>query len=457
MLNKLRNKKTAKKIWIGLAVIIIPPFVLWGSGSLMRSKQKTGYYVGRLFGRNITALEYQDALGAVKNQAIMQFGDKFSEVQKQLHLESQAWERLILLVEAKKYRISVSDKEVISLLERSPLFQNKGRFDNQIYSQILEYVFRTQARAYEEQTRQNIILSRLYRIITDNITVNEDEIKEEYRKLNEEVSISYIAGLSSEFAKGLTASDDDLKDYFAKNYLHFKQPLSFNIEYISLTDEEVDSSLKSIKDKIHTILTRLHRREDFSKIAKDYNASLKETGLFGQTDPIPGIGWSQEIFSVISKAKANDILPPLYIDKNYYILRIKERKEPYIPEFETIKNKVKDVLLKDKAQGAAKEKIESCFAKLKEMRQEDPKAIDFEKAAKDYGLKSGSSDLFKYGSYIEGIGASDNFFIQARVLQEGDFSPIIEASGAFYIIKLKTKKPIDEEKFKKKKNKLRKK
>ena len=40
MLRALRNKKTAKKVWIVLAVIIVPAFVLWGSGSLLRSKEE---------------------------------------------------------------------------------------------------------------------------------------------------------------------------------------------------------------------------------------------------------------------------------------------------------------------------------------------------------------------------------------------------------------------------------
>ena len=96
MLKKLRNKKTAKKVWIILAILIIPAFVLWGSGSLIRSKQEATY-AGRIFGRNISFLEYRDALDAVKNTAIMQFGDNFPEIEKVLNLESQAWMRIILL------------------------------------------------------------------------------------------------------------------------------------------------------------------------------------------------------------------------------------------------------------------------------------------------------------------------------------------------------------------------
>jgi hypothetical protein len=99
MLKILRNRKTAKKIWIGLALIIIPAFMFWGSASVMRNKDE-GASLGKGLGKNISELEFKDALAAVRTQAIMQFGDKFDEVQKYLDLRPQAIERVLLLHEA---------------------------------------------------------------------------------------------------------------------------------------------------------------------------------------------------------------------------------------------------------------------------------------------------------------------------------------------------------------------
>ena len=158
MLRKLRKKKTAKKIWIVLAAVVVPAFVLWGSGSLSRSTDKSSY-AGTIFGRKISLLEYQDSLEAVKNQAIIQFGDKLPEMQKYLNLETQAWERLIVLAQARSRRLKASDEEIIKLLQGYPFFKNsRGQFEDKLYSQMLRYVFRTQPRIFEEQTRDNIIL-----------------------------------------------------------------------------------------------------------------------------------------------------------------------------------------------------------------------------------------------------------------------------------------------------------
>src|SRR4030042_1529955 len=124
MLKILRKKKTAKKIWIILIILIVPAFVFWGFGSYIRSKQEASY-AGIILGRRITFLEYKDALGAVRNQAVIQFGDNLSEIEKNLNLQSQAWEGLILLTEAKRRRISASDAEVIQPIQGYPFFQRK--------------------------------------------------------------------------------------------------------------------------------------------------------------------------------------------------------------------------------------------------------------------------------------------------------------------------------------------
>jgi len=449
MLKKLRRKKTAKKIWIILTILILPAFVFWGFGSFMRSRQETTY-AGKIFGKKVTFLEYKDALEAVRNQAIIQFGDNFSEIEKKINWESMVWARLVLLAEAKKRKIIVTDQEVIALIQSYPFFKARnGKFDHQLYSQILQYVFRTSARIFEEQTRSTLMLSKLYEEVTGNLNLSEEEIKREYQKLNEQISLYYIASLPSDFIKDITASEEEIRDYFMNNPLQFKQPLSFNIEYISLPAE--DKNEAAIKDKIKLLALRLSKKENFTKAAEGLNLQVKETGWFSQTEPVPGFGWSGQILSLISKLKIGEFTPPIYMDKFYYILRLKDKKEPYIPDFQSIKDKVKEVFIKKAAKKTAQQKIENCFRELKTASKTNSQTLDFDKIAKIYGLKSGSTVLFKYGSYIEGIGASDNFFNASVDLKEDAMNGIIQMPSGFYIIKLKSRIPVDENKFREEK------
>ena len=111
MLKFLRNKKTAKKIWIGLAIIIIPAFAFWGFGGA-GNEHKENSTAGKIFGKNISNLEFKDSLIAVRTMAIMQFGDKLPEIEKYFNFQSQAWERLMLLYEAKRRRIESAAEDI---------------------------------------------------------------------------------------------------------------------------------------------------------------------------------------------------------------------------------------------------------------------------------------------------------------------------------------------------------
>jgi len=436
MLKILRDKKTAKKIWIILAIIIVPAFVMWGFGGALRSKDEPAF-AGKIFGKTVSILEYKDALDAVKNMAILRFGDKLSEVQKYLNLEAQAWERLILLHEAKKRRIRTTDKEIIELVESYPFFQHNGQFNDKLYAETLRYVFRTQPRTFEEQTRQNIMIAKLYNQITYRVKITDDEIRQEYKKLNQEISLYYIAGLPVDFAKNITPSNDEIKGYYDKSSLQFKQPLSFNMDYLAVDSE----------DRAKDIMFRLNKKDDLAKISKDLGIAVKETGLFGQTGPIPGIGWSPDVLSMISKLNIGQYTQPILSDKTYYILMLKEKKESYIPEFEQIKDKVKEAVVKEKSTQLAKEKTDECLKTLKELYKQNPKSADFDSNAKKFGLKSDSTKTFKFSSYIEGIGASDVFWSTGIALKPEEFSDIINMPGGYFIIKPKDIVAFDEKKF----------
>lgn len=436
MLKRLRRKKTAKRLWTILAIIIVPAFVFWGASGAIREKSQNTPR-GRIFGRQVSSTEYAETFEAARTQAILQFGDNFSQIQQYLNLESQVWQRLVLLYEARRRKVTASDKEVVELIQSYPFFQRKGRFDKRTYAEVLRYVFHTKERAFEEQTRQNIVLSKLYKEVTASLPLTEEEIREEYTKANQQISIYYISAIPDNFTKGLSPSEDELRAYFSRNSLKFRQPLSFNIDYMIMKNAV----------KVKEAADLLSRKTEFKKVSEQVEAKIEQSGLFTQNDPIPGIGWSPEVLKLLEGLKTGESSPPIQIDNQYCIFQLKEKKEPYIPDFEEIKDKIKEAFVKERGEEIAKERTANCLNKLNELRQAGPKSVDFSKTAKELGLDYGSTEPFKYGSYIEGLGSSDKFWMTARELEEGSFSDIINAPGGLYIIKTKSREPVDEQKF----------
>ncbi len=435
MLRILRNKKTAKKIWIGLAIIIIPAFTLWGFGSSSRSREDN-MPAGKIFGKNVSSLEFKKSLAAAKTAAILQFGDNFPKVEKYLNLESQAWERLILLEEAKKRKLSISDQDVIDTIQKAPYFQKKSVFDDKTYVEILRYVFRLQPRTFEEQMRQNLILAKLYNQITDGVKIDDNQIRQEWLKNNEELSIYYIAGLFAEFAKKVKPTNKDITAYYDKNKDAFIEPQSLNLEYI-LT--ESDAELNKITDLIN-------KKYDLEKISKELSLTKKETGLFKQSTPPAGLKIPPETLNSVSNLKVGQPAPMVKIDKTYYVFALKEKQPGRIPELSELKDRIKEIIIKEESRKTVQSKIKACADELKNK--------PLNRAAKAHGFKVEETKFFKSTDKIDNLGQAKMFWEAAKKLKEEQVSEILSDASGYYIIKLKTLKPVDENKFTKDKKEL---
>ncbi|MFA6357783.1 MAG: peptidylprolyl isomerase [Candidatus Omnitrophota bacterium] len=325
MLKILRNKKTARKIWIALAIIIVPAFTLWGFGEGTRNKQENAA-IGKIFGKKISNLEYKESLAAVKTSAIMQFGDKLPEIEKYLNLPAQAWERLILLYEAKNRKINVTDKETIELIQNTPYFQDKSGFNNKIYTETLRYAFRLQPRTFEEQMRQSLILSKLYQQVTAEVKISDEQIRQEYLKLNQELNIDYFASFSSDFTKKIKPGEKEISEFFKKNKTMFKVPASKDKEaYIP--------ELIQVKDQIKDMLIKEGSRKmaenvinECAKSPKTCKIKEKTTIFFKSSDQIKDLGAAKIFWDNAIKLKTNEPSKIFSNELGYYIIKLKSIK-----------------------------------------------------------------------------------------------------------------------------------
>jgi len=494
MLQLLRKKETLKKIMWALALVIIPAFVLWGAGSAVRSRGMPKY-AGKLFGRKISFAQYEDSLHAFYNQAILIYGDKFKEVAKTIDLEKQAWERLILLHQAKKEEINVTDEQLISFIQGVNLFQKEGRFDQGRYSTILDYALGISPREFEEQIRQELIIEKLRNKIIDKVELDDDEIRTVYTHENEKAKAHYVLISRQEFEDQIHPSYEEMEDYHLIHKSEFKKPEQVNVEYLALyfdryltgitiTYEEIEEyykgapeeftkqtedgeeelkSLEEVKsqiekmlleDKIKMILEeKIWQLTDeladpespFEEVAKNNQLEVKETGFFTLQDVIPDVGLSYEFSNAAFSLEENQISNIIETSKGYFIIKAKEKKAPYLPELEEVKEKVEKALIKQEAWGLAKIKTQTILTQIKEKIEQ--KNIDFKKASEELALEVKETEEFTRSSYISGIGQSRPFTNAAFELEVSEISEPVTVPGGYCIISLTETHPIDEEKF----------
>jgi len=165
-----------KRILWGLALVIIPAFVLWGAVGLL----ERGRYAGSIFGKKISYEDYGKSYTAVRNLAVLMYGSKYNEMREGLNLEQAAWDRLIVLTEARKKKIKIQDAEVIGRIASLGVFQAKeGYFDQRNYTMILGNILRTTPRDFEEQVRESLMIERLItQVFATAALPTEEEIQE---------------------------------------------------------------------------------------------------------------------------------------------------------------------------------------------------------------------------------------------------------------------------------------
>jgi peptidyl-prolyl cis-trans isomerase D len=114
------------------------------------------------------------------------FKDQFSDAMSRT-LRSQALRDLIqgrlLVQEAKRMGLKVSDEEVQAAIMQVPAFSRNGQFDRAEYLRYLDYINQKPA-AFEEVQRNQMLRQKLERIIEDSVILTDEEVEEAYRARN---------------------------------------------------------------------------------------------------------------------------------------------------------------------------------------------------------------------------------------------------------------------------------
>jgi len=481
--------------------ILLITFVLWGGSSAVLSRSKTTNYAGIVFGSKVGWKEYEINFNAVQNQAKMMYGEKFNQIKQYLNLEEDTWNRIALLRYAQKKHINVSDSEVINTVCGISLFQDSsGRFVPDIYKRVMEYFLKTSPREFEEGLKDSLKITKLREQIIKEVSVSDDEIKQAYKTKNEKINADYALINAIEFSPQVNATDEILKQYYLTHKEELKTPLRLNIEYIpfeydqykngiTATTEEIDKYYESRKkdyqkelddakqkgtpeqDTVTGIKERIKRllidkkaqdraddassnvsyelaqakQPNFRDVAKKFNLPVKESGFFAAEESIPGIGLSYAVSFEAFKMELGQVSSPIKGQNARYIIKLKDKKEPYIPTLEEARPKIKDIIIKEEAKILAIKKGEQI---LSDIKQKIDSGENFKQACSDLKLEVKTTGLFSKQDYIPNIGKSDEFANIAFSQDTGKLAGLAKVPDGAAIIFITERTGIDEEKYK---------
>ncbi|MCK5306415.1 MAG: peptidyl-prolyl cis-trans isomerase [Candidatus Omnitrophica bacterium] len=505
MLKVLRKQKNMKVILWAICIIIIVTFVFFGISSGPPRNSSQPKYAGTLFGKKVAFDDFVKSYRACQHQAALLYGKDLPKVIDMLNLEEQAWQRLLLLREAKKRKIRVADKEVVERIIL--LFGENGKVNEEWYKIVLERSFNTTPRAFEEETRQGLQIGKLVQVISAGITLSGEELLNQYKNENEKVKAGYVLIEPAIFIDAVTADEEKIEGFYQKNKELFKTQPGVNVEYIAVTtqhtqgdaeiseveiesyyqsnkesfkikpgDENTEDAennengsevtykpLKEVEAEIKNTL--LHKKAKdlaldiadeieqdiiggagFKEAAQKHSVEIKETGFFSGTESIPEIGWNYQFLTTALELKKEEISNLVELPAGYCLIKLKEKKDSYIPSYDEIKEDAKKAYINKQALLLAEESA-------KEYRKKIGEAVKagkgFKEAAAALSLNIEETDFFSRNDYIKGIGKSPGFIQSAFNLKIADISSIIRVAKGYCILTPQELKPIDEEQYQK--------
>ena len=460
MLSVLRHKGVSKKILWVVAVVIILSFGVFGTAWRLENSINIA---GKMYGHGVPMRNFEKAYLDSRDQAIMLYGDQFFKIANRLNLEEEAWDRLLLLHEARKRGIKTSDQEVVAFIASLPFFSPHGQFDRSMYQTIVESPqgFDRKVNDFEEGIRSQLTIKKLLDQAVGNPSISEDDLKKEYTLRNEKIKLAYALFDPLTAARDLTVTNSEIKQYYDNHKEAFRKPPMINVEYVLFTysDKATEEQKQTAKKEATNLAKELkpegrdeawfdyahHRLPRLYALAQKHQAQVTETGLFTQAQPMLTFAWSPELVKKIFSMKQGQYGQVTEMPDGWMVFRIKVHLESLIPPFDQAKDDARNALLMDKGFGLAKTKADSALKNIQEgLKQKKT----FKELAKSTGAKVDETPLFDRGEYTANMGLIAEFQEATLTMNmQNRLSTVITTSQGPAIIYLESVQPIDEQEY----------
>jgi peptidyl-prolyl cis-trans isomerase D len=184
-----------------------------------------------------------------------------------------------------------------------------------------------------------------------------------------------------------------------------------------------------ISDQAAQFASRIKDLADLEPVAREIQAMVQESGFFQRENPIPGLGAAPQVSSTAFTLQGTAASGALATARGPVFIAVSERKDPYVPMLDEVKERVREDLIKAKATEASRQRASAIAAALKG-------AKDFAAAAKAQGLEAKDTELVPRGSALPDIGVSAEVERVAFSLPDGTVSDPIQTTDGTVIIRV---------------------
>lgn len=239
------------KGWLGkvLLILFLTPLALVGiEGYFSSGKSKDA--AKTVNGQEISNKELDNATKSYSQQYLSYVnGDE--TLLNQSFIKEKALESLIarnlLLQQAEKLGISLSDAQIEQMIAQQPSLQENGKFSEALYANYLKSVGLT-SQALIENLRQDHALKMMTATFMDYALVSKVDIQQIANLQTEQRTIHLASIKLDDYKKGIQVSQQEITDYYNKHKNQFRQVASVDVDFVVLSPSNLPAANVQISD-----------------------------------------------------------------------------------------------------------------------------------------------------------------------------------------------------------------
>jgi peptidyl-prolyl cis-trans isomerase D len=409
-----------------------------------------------------------------------QFGNDLNdEFLKMLKIEANTLESLIdrelILQEASRLGLRVTDEEVRKEISEIPSFQQDGSFDKDLYNRYITYTRQT-PEYFEALQRKELLIRKVQALISDavlvsddetrawfnmekttarigyvlfapntykNVTASDEEIQTYYEehadgyKSEPKTKIRYLRFAPEDYTAQVTVSDEDIEKYYTNNIENYETPKTVEARHILIkVDENATDDVVAEKElKARQIYDMaIKDGQDFAELAKTYSEgpSKDNGGYLGSFEAGKMVKpFSDKAFAM----KAGEISEPVRTQFGWHIIKVEKVNEASKRPLNEVKADIEKLLAKEKAETMAYEYVDLAYENIMSGQS-------LEQAAKTAGHEVKETGWFTQAAGPAGMDTKAKTEINKIVtdIPENGISDVLEFDGKYYIVQVTGKK-----------------
>jgi len=341
MLDNLRANKGGLITYLFLFAIIIVFVVSFGPGSFDKgcSGGQEAAWAARVDGQTVTFTEYERAYSNLMRGFQQQAGQAFSrELAEQLGLSKialdQVVDRALVIAEARRQGLAISDQELARTILEIPGFQADGKFDREGYKRAVASAYGSESR-FETVLREDLLYQRMLAGLRETVKVSDAEVKAAWSAEHDRASLTFVrfplAGARLEVAKPAAAEvaafsakeGPRIEKFWKENPARFDQPRKVKARHI-LAKVAAGGDEAAARARIEALAARLKKGEPFAAVAQQGSDDQNTKGRGGDLGFISE-GLVEKPFAEAAMALApGQVSAPVRTGSGFHLIQVDE-------------------------------------------------------------------------------------------------------------------------------------